>query len=541
MGLISRVSSRTYRDIIKMFTFIFATLLLAQVFADTPANCMVDEVFGEWTFNLGNPIKTLNCTHAWDGNIDHSIKLTLSPPNIAIDDKGNTGHFTMIYNEGFQVFVGMHSFFAFFEWSGDLPYAEFNEPPKWDCHKTMPGWAHNPMGKDNRCFVGQKSGSSNDFLGSFNTQTSTTFEKPNLSSQQAEKLLSKPFKVDQDLVNRINSIPSNQNSWKATTYPELWNKNMSIKQAKSYQGMFTKDTKTMKTFFKNNNLQQQEQQKVTADNLSLFVENKNKDIPEAYDWRNVNGVSYVSPVRHQDMCGSCYIFSSAAELEARIRIATNNKRQPILSTQQVVDCSPYSQGCEGGFPFLIAGKWAQDWGFVDEECYPYEGKDNVCRDPELKQYMANDKITENIQFFDYDKIEDTNCFKDRYYTWMYRYVGGYFGNCDESKMKEEIFKNGPVSVGFLVTDDFRYYQGGIYQHTGLKSRINAVGKGFEETNHAVLVVGYGHCEKENLDYWIVKNSWGDKWGEDGYFRIVRGTDEVAIESMAQGSFVVPPY
>merc|ERR1712088_619136 len=90
-------------------------------------------------------------------------------------------------------------------------------------------------------------------------------------------------------------------------------------------------------------------------------------------------------------------------------------------------------------------------------------------------------------------------------------------------------------------DDFRYYKEGIYQHTGLQSIQNQVGKGFDVTNHAVLVVGYGHCNKENLDYWIVKNSWGEKWGMGGYFKIVRGRDEVGIESMAQGSFVVPPY
>ena len=107
-------------------------------------------------------------------------------------------------------------------------------------------------------------------------------------------------------------------------------------------------------------------------------------------------------------------------------------------------------------------------------------------------------------------------------------------------MKTELFRHGPIAVGFEVLDDFRYYKEGIYRHTGLMSRINNV-TGFEETNHAVLIVGYGHCDKHNLDYWIVKNSWGDQWGEDGYFRIVRGEDNVAIESMAQASYVIPPF
>lgn len=123
---------------------------------------------------------------------------------------------------------------------------------------------------------------------------------------------------------------------------------------------------------------------------------------------------------------------------------------------------------------------------------------------------------------------------------MYRYVGWFFGNCNEEKMKEEIYRHGPIAVGFEVLDDFRYYKGGIYRHTGLKSEVNKVGNGFEVTNHAVTIVGYGHCDKENADYWIVKNSWGDQWGEGGYFRILRGVDEVAIESMGQASYVVQP-
>ena len=67
-----------------------------------------------------------------------------------------------------------------------------------------------------------------------------------------------------------------------------------------------------------------------------------------------------------------------ATLEARVRIATNNTLKPVFSTQEIVDCSQYSQGCEGGFPYLVAGKYGQDFGVIADACYPYEGSDQVC-------------------------------------------------------------------------------------------------------------------------------------------------------------------
>jgi len=363
-----------------------------------------------------------------------------------------------------------------------------------------------------------------------------------VSKKKTKKLLQNnlesPFKVDNELVSKINNIPGL--SWHADNYQNMWNTSMTLKEAKKFQGPFVKE-KILHSFQKSEKVDYKAPASFSDRNVleqkPNFIETGHNgawrrvldEVPDSWDWRNVDGVNYVSPVRHQDMCGSCYIFASAAELEARIRISTNNQNQPVLSPQAVIDCSPYGQGCNGGFPYLIAGRWAHDWGFVDEACYPYEGKDAICRDSGLKDHL--EPKLQNVKF---------NECGQRYYTWMYRYVGWFFGNCNEQKMKEEIYRHGPIAVGFEVLDDFRYYKGGIYRHTGLKSEVNQVGNGFEVTNHAVTIVGYGHCDKENADYWIVKNSWGDQWGEEGYFRILRGVDEVAIESMAQASYVVQP-
>jgi cathepsin C len=127
-------------------------------------------------------------------------------------------------------------------------------------------------------------------------------------------------------------------------------------------------------------------------------------LPTHWDGRNVDGVNYVPPVRTpppledatseraaspsrhaspsaqvrtQGSCGSCYAIAAVAMLEARVRIATGNEQQPRLSEQDVVSCSPYSQGCDGGFPYLV-GKYLQDFGVVDDDCFPYAAWSNLC-------------------------------------------------------------------------------------------------------------------------------------------------------------------
>ena len=91
---------------------------------------------------------------------------------------------------------------------------------------------------------------------------------------------------------------------------------------------------------------------------SLLVRRQAEFLPDAWDWRNVSGVNYVPSVRNQGNCGSCYAFSAMGMIESRLRVATKNNLVVNLSPQDIVSCSSYSQGCEGGFPYLIGGKYA---------------------------------------------------------------------------------------------------------------------------------------------------------------------------------------
>lgn len=177
-------------------------------------------------------------------------------------------------------------------------------------------------------------------------------------------------------------------------------------------------------------------------------------------------------------------------------------------------CSVYNQGCDGGYPFLV-GKHSEDFGALLETNLTYEASDGVCSSKGTKNYP----------------IKNT------------RYVGGFYGGCNEAAMLREI-QEGPIAVAYENPPALFSYHGGIF--TGPRPRGTDMPQSkllnrWEHTNHAVVAVGYGE-EKVNgksEKYWIIRNSWGKRWGEKGYFRIRRGTNECGIESMAV-SFDVNP-
>ena len=90
-----------------------------------------------------------------------------------------------------------------------------------------------------------------------------------------------------------------------------------------------------------------------------------------------------------------------------------------------------------GFPYLIS-KYAEDFGVIEDKCYPYQGRDSPCK--------------------------PTSC--RRLYGTGYHYVGGFYGACNEVLMQMDLVKNGPMTVAFMVYSDFFHYKGGIYHHTG---------------------------------------------------------------------------
>ena len=236
-----------------------------------------------------------------------------------------------------------------------------------------------------------------------------------------------------------------------------------------------------------------------------------------FNRRNVGGVNYVPRPRRQNNCGSCYIFSLVSSLESRLRILTNNKDQTEFSRQFPLGCSFYTEGCQGGYPFLVA-KFFNEFEVIPESCAPYNPSNVQCN-----------------KHCDYTK----NPIK--YFVSRYEYLGGFYGATNEIEMIKEIRARGPIPGNMSVPWTFSYYKQGIFsekvlkKNTGQFSRTTLFDKNlsWSGVDHSILLVGYG--EENGVKYWIGMNTWGEQWGENGFFRILRGENDCNIETMGDAA------
>jgi len=213
-------------------------------------------------------------------------------------------------------------------------------------------------------------------------------------------------------------------------------------------------------------------------NGSTYLSPSSVAIPDSVDWRTKG---YVTDVKDQGQCGSCWAFSTTGALEGqhfrKLGILTS------LSEQNLVDCSKKygNDGCEGGLMDNAFQYIRENHGIDTEDSYPYEGKDDRCR------FKPKNIGATDTGFVDIPKG-------------------------DEDKLKEAVATNGPVSVAIDAShESFQFYSKGVYDEVECSS---------EELDHGVLVVGYGTTEGKQ-DFWIVKNSWGTSWGDGGYIQMSR--------------------
>ncbi|KAK9514359.1 hypothetical protein VZT92_027832 [Zoarces viviparus] len=210
---------------------------------------------------------------------------------------------------------------------------------------------------------------------------------------------------------------------------------------------------------------------------SAFVGTSGADAPDTMDWR---AKGCVTSVKNQGSCGSCWAFSAAGALEGQLAKTTG--KLVDLSPQNLVDCSSKygNHGCNGGFMHQAFQYVIDNQGIDSDASYPYRGQQS-----QQCLYKAAHRAA--------------NC--SSY---------SFLPQGDEGALKEAIATIGPISVAIDATrPTFAFYRSGVYDDTSCSQKVN----------HGVLAVGYGTLKEG--DYWLVKNSWDTKFGDQGYIRMAR--------------------
>jgi len=195
-------------------------------------------------------------------------------------------------------------------------------------------------------------------------------------------------------------------------------------------------------------------------------------LPSSFDWRDVEGINYVTSIKNQGNCGSCTAFGTIGAIEAVVQIEFNEILDCDLSEAHLFFCS--GRSCGSSMSPSEAADFVKGIGVVDELCFPYTGRDRSCDE---KASNSNDRLM---------KIKEV-------------------GKTQGEGIKEALIQYGPVLARFNVYEDFYSYTSGIYEHVW----------GTIVGGHAITIVGYN----DDPGYWICKNSWSEQWGENGFFNI----------------------
>jgi cathepsin X len=268
------------------------------------------------------------------------------------------------------------------------------------------------------------------------------------------------------------------------------------------------------------------------------------DLPDAFSWDNVDGVSYLTRSLNQHIpqyCGSCWAHATMSALADRIKIArgaANNGGDDInLSIQYILNCgSEHAGSCHGGSMPRTYEFLKDISGFVPyDTCQPYvacshESEEGFC--PYMDTTCSAMNTCRTCVPGNADECKEIDVFPNA----TVAEYGTYRDAADMDTIKAEIFARGPIATGVWGAS-LGDYAGGVF------SDVDAP----RTTTHAVSIVGWGTSDQETggEQYWIVRNSWGQYWGEMGYFRVLMGQNVLGIESRVTwatpGRFTVVNY
>ncbi|XGW24178.1 hypothetical protein V3C99_005962 [Haemonchus contortus] len=248
-----------------------------------------------------------------------------------------------------------------------------------------------------------------------------------------------------------------------------------------------------------------------------------EDPPESFDgreyWKDCPSVRYI---RDQSNCGSCWAVAAAATMSDRICVQSGGKNKTLISDTDFLACCGRfcGIGCQGGYGtrawahaqivgVCTGGRYQEEGvcmpypfhpcGFHQGQKYYGECPKHVYKTPVCRKYCQ----------YGYGKRYEADKIRARLAYWVLDH---------ELVIRADIMELGPVQASFTVYEDFAYYKNGIYVHTA----------GKKKGAHSVKILGWGI--ENGTKYWTVANSWNTDWGEDGYFRIVRGVNHCGIES-----------
>ncbi|CAK8694596.1 pro-cathepsin H-like [Clavelina lepadiformis] len=216
--------------------------------------------------------------------------------------------------------------------------------------------------------------------------------------------------------------------------------------------------------------------------------------PEHKDWREEG--KFVTPVKNQGECGSCWTFSTTGCMESATAIHSSDHKLYTFSEQQLIDCAQAfdDHGCNGGLPSHAFEYIHYNKGLMTEKDYPYKAVGGDCK---------------------FKPADATGFVKS--------VVNITMGS--ETEIKDAVAFQNPVSVAFEVIAGFKDYKTGVYS-----SKL--CGTSPDQVNHAVLAVGYGVDANTGMKYWIIKNSWGPDWGMNGYFLMERDVNMCGVSTCA---------
>ncbi|MFA5033267.1 MAG: C1 family peptidase [bacterium] len=217
------------------------------------------------------------------------------------------------------------------------------------------------------------------------------------------------------------------------------------------------------------------------------------NLKASIDWRSYNGKNWMTPVKNQGNCGSCWAFCTVAGCEARWKISYNKPDTTIdLSEQTLVSCDNNNNGCSGGRTDYAAN-FVRVTGLPDEACFTYQQSSSSTEAP-CSQRCSN-WTSRVVKAYDWDLIDMTGN-----YTSVYK-----------QKLAE-----GPMACAVTASKDFFYYLGGVYSPV-----LTDSGEKTTLYNHGVTLCGYD----DSQGAWLIKNSWGTGWGSAGYGWISYGSEE----------------